>query len=306
MGPKSSQSRYLKQFLGGKKDARSFSAEGAAEKNYKENFLSVASPDTPQRPLSPLETEDAKKELIPEKPVARKEFLWEQNAARFSEDEMPFLSDRSVKQLESNFRELMMIEANIASLSKAGNTIYISSCFAGEGKTIAAISAAYGLSFYSGKNVLLVDGNHQNPQIHKLFGINKSPGFFNLCTGNATLEDVVLPTMHKGLSIITIGDVDDRSCGQEQVKRAIEELSIHFEHVIFDGSSVMASSMALRDIKNFSSALLVLECEKTRSEVLQIAEDKIKKSGGPTTIGVVFNKRKYYIPSSFYKLISKK
>ncbi|MBA3009085.1 MAG: CpsD/CapB family tyrosine-protein kinase [Desulfobacula sp.] len=238
--------------------------------------------------------------------MQRKEFLWEHNAARFSDAEMPFLSGRSVKQLESNFRELMMIEANIAALSKGGNTIYISSCSDGDGKTISAISAAYALSFYSGKNVLLVDGNHHNPQIHNLFGISQSPGFFNLCTGNASIEEVVLPTIHRGLSIITIGDVDERSGNQDQVKKVIEELSIHFDYVICDGSSVMSSSLALRDIKYFSTALLVLECEKTRWEVLQIAEDKIKKSGGPATIGVVFNKRKYYIPSGFYKLISKK
>ncbi|MBU3950553.1 MAG: CpsD/CapB family tyrosine-protein kinase [Proteobacteria bacterium] len=305
MDRQSSQSQYLKQFLGKKNVAPGLSNEGSAEK-YKENFLSIGASKISKEPFASSEKENIKKETKTEKPMQRKEFLWEHNAARFSDAEMPFLSGRSVKQLESNFRELMMIEANIAALSKGGNTIYISSCSDGDGKTISAISAAYALSFYSGKNVLLVDGNHHNPQIHNLFGISQSPGFFNLCTGNASIEEVVLPTIHRGLSIITIGDVDERSGNQDQVKKVIEELSIHFDYVICDGSSVMSSSLALRDIKYFSTALLVLECEKTRWEVLQIAEDKIKKSGGPATIGVVFNKRKYYIPSGFYKLISKK
>jgi hypothetical protein len=32
----------------------------------------------------------------------------------------------------------------------------------------------------------------------------------------------------------------------------------------------------------------------------------VKKTGGPTRLGVIFNRRKYYIPSIVYKFISKK
>ena len=55
----------------------------------------------------------------------------------------------------------------------------------------------------------------------------------------------------------------------------------------------------------FDAAFIVIVCEKTRWEVVQIAEDKIKKSGGPTAIGIIFNRRKYYIPRFVYKIISK-
>jgi hypothetical protein len=68
----------------------------------------------------------------------------------------------------------------------------------------------------------------------------------------------------------------------------------------------MSSSVALRHIRLFDAVLIVIECEKTRWEVLEVAEDKIKKSGGSSAIGVVCNRRKYYIPSTVYKVISKK
>ncbi|MCG8615116.1 MAG: CpsD/CapB family tyrosine-protein kinase [Desulfobacterales bacterium] len=321
MGHESSQSYYLKQFLKGQKDLSDGSQDQAGQ-NFRESFLAAAkakeapAPEVESAPpheddfvavaseqVSQENTESAIPDSAPSVPKDR--FLWDTNIKRFPEDELPFLSQTSIKQLESNFRELMIVEANILALEeKAGNTIYVSSCSDKAGKTIAAVSTAYALSFYSGKNVLLIDGNHHNPQIHSLFGVSEGPGFYDVCQGKATLEDAILPTLHKGLSILTIGDKDLAGIRQESVSNLLGQLSQYFDHVVCDGGSVMTSSLTLRDIVHYSAALLVIECEKTRWEVLQIAGDKIKKSGGPTAIGVVFNRRKYYIPRWVYKIIS--
>jgi Mrp family chromosome partitioning ATPase len=182
----------------------------------------------------------------------------------------------------------------------------VSSCSDQSGKTISAISAAYGLAFYSHKNVLIMDGNLTNPQLHQLFGITPDPGFKDVCAGIASIDDVILPTRHKNLSVMTIGNMDLPPGSDSCVRQIIAELSPNFDYVICDGSSILTSSVALRNIPAFDAVLIVIECEKTRLEVLQLAEEKIQKSGGPTSIGVVFNRRKYYIPSIVYKVISKK
>ncbi|OGR11158.1 MAG: hypothetical protein A2097_04065 [Desulfobacula sp. GWF2_41_7] len=297
------QSSYSRQFLAGKGNPDTHPESGA--KSYKQNFIglseSVESPGTGQ-PKIEMQPKEQKK-----KPQARNpEFMWANNARRFSEHEMPFLSQKSVRQLESNYKELMMVEANMAALGKGQNTYYITSCMDRDGKTITAISAAYGLSLYSGKEVLLIDFNQQDPQIHNLFGISESPGFHELCEGKASPGQVILPTAHKGLSIITIGGGNGYMKGEQAVKNAMDSLSPHFDYIICDGSSVLSSSVALRNIPVFGSVLIVIECEKTRWEVLQLAEEKIRKSSGPVSIGVVCNRRKYYIPSIVYKVISKK
>lgn len=320
MGHETSQSYYLKKFLGGAPDADAGPETDNAAGSYRDSFMATSrkapgagdetnrdiigdtpDPETgtspPQSPAEPVPQEAG--------PAAADPFNWGAHVERFAEADLPFLSKRSVKQLEANFRELMIVEANITALAQTGNTVYVSSCSDRDGKTIAAVSTAYALSFYSGKNVLLVDGNHHNPQIHSLFGINESPGFYDLCNGTATLEQVILPTLHKGLSVMTIGDNELSGAGKDRVREVLDTLSGHFDYVVCDGGSVMTSSLTLRDIVHFASALLVVECEKTRWEVLQIAGDKIKKSGGPTAIGVVYNRRKYYIPKGVYKLIAK-
>lgn len=249
---------------------------------------------------------DREKPLFADEPLKDSPLQWTTNSQRYAEEELPALSAKSVSQLESNFRELRIAESNISALGMKGNTLYVTSCSDRAGKTISAISVAYALSFYSGKEVLLIDNNHHSPQIHKLFGIGRTPGFYDFCKGTSASEDVVMPTAHRGVSIVTIGAAKEHIATEKEVQNALGSLSPHFDYVICDGGSVMSSSMALRNIKCFSGVLIVIECEKTRWEVLQVAEDKIKKSGGPdASIGVVCNRRKYYIPSAVYRLVSK-
>jgi Mrp family chromosome partitioning ATPase len=304
------QPSYLKQFLAGRKGKPAgFSGSGAG--SYRDSFLSKPLTDSSTEAEAagkPVETSDPDTCREASGPSFEKKeiLIWKNNADRFPENELPALSANSVKQLEANFRELMLVEANISPLIKNGNALYVSSCFERDGKTIAAISTAFGLSFYSQKEVLLLDGNHHNPQLHNLFGVSHAPGFADLCAGTVKIEDIVLPTLHKGLSLMTIGSEDLPSPRERELEMAVGELCANFDYVICDGCAIMSSSAALRDIRHFSAGLLVIECEKTRWEVLQIAEDKIKKTGGPTQLGVIFNRRKYYIPSIVYKFISKK
>jgi Mrp family chromosome partitioning ATPase len=303
MNPQSPQSFYSRQFLAGKENSDMHQKDGAG--NYRQHYLGPEEPVAPPK-SRPTQVERPRKEVKKIIPQRNLEFLWANNVRRFSEHERPYLSQKSVKQLESNYKELMMVEANMAGLGKGKNTYYVTSCMDRDGKTITAVSVAYGLSLYSGKEVLLVDFNQQAPQIHNMFGISDSPGFFELCEGRSVPEQVILPTAHKGLSIITIGGAQGYMKGDQDIQKAMDSLSPHFDYVICDGSSVLSSSVALRNIPIFGAVLIVIECEKTRWEVLQLAEEKIKKGGGPSSIGVVYNRRKYYIPSIVYKVISKK
>ena len=300
MSHQSSSPSYHQQFLANR-GIPVTSPETVDPENYESDYFAASQKDvnSDKEALTPPENLEKKP------PKRNKELLWINNSRRFDEKAMPFLSSKSVKQVESNYRELMMVEANLTSLGKGKNTFYITSCVDKDGKTITAISAAYALSLYSGKEVLLIDFNQQDPQIHNLFGISDSPGFHEFCAGTARAEDVILPTLHKGLSVITIGETQGFANEEENIKKSLDELAANFDYVICDGSSVMSSSVALRHIRLFDAVMIVIECEKTRWEVLQIAEDKIKKSGGTSSIGIVCNRRKYYIPSIVYKVISK-
>lgn len=281
--------------------------------SLKERFVSAGAAETGTSDAKPddqsndqsSEKSDTQKTGATQEEI-EKIFSWQKNSARFPEELRPGLSEKSIKQLEKNYRELLMVEGNISVLNKEAKSVYVSSCFNNEGKTMAAVSTAYAMAAYSGHDVLLIDGNLDGPRIHELFGTDSAPGFSELCSGAAQPKDVVLPTIHRNLSIITAGSSTlDTSFGKSEIKTHLKDIGLHFDYIVCDGSSVMVSSEVSRTAKLFDALLLVVECEKTRWEVLQVAQEKIKKTGGPP-IGIVFNRRKYYIPSLVYRLIAKK
>lgn len=268
--------------------------------SLKDKFIISGSMPEDQNSKEDLKEHKKKKKTI------EKSLSWRKNSTKYPENSRPGMSDKSIKQLEKNYRELLMVEGNIVALKKDAKLIYISSCFNNEGKTMAAISTAYAMAAYSGLDVLLIDGNFDAPRIHELFGTDPAPGFSELCSSSAKPENVVLPTIHKGLSIITAGESKlNIWFDNNNVQNHLTDLASHFDYIICDGSSVMVSSEVSRTARLFDALFLVVECGKTRWEVLQVAEEKIKKTGGPI-IGIVFNKRKYYIPSFVYRLIAKK
>ncbi len=79
----------------------------------------------------------------------------------------------------------------------------------------------------------------------------------------------------------------------------------NFDFVLVDGKSLLASS----EVSNIASAvdgfLLVVKCEKTKWEVVQLAQEKLRQSGAQH-IGIVLNERKHYVPRAFYRFISKR
>ena len=221
---------------------------------------------------------------------------------------LPRLSKKAEKQLSSNFKELSMVDGNILGLKKDAKTIYITSCFDGEGKTISAINIAYGLSVYAGRNVLLVDGNLNAPQIHRLFNVDIYPGLRDILYSNIRLEEVIAPTQYSNLSIMTGGSTtSDRPVpyNEDAMKALLGQVREQFDYVIFDGNSVFGSSEVVSFAKYFDAVILVVECEKTKWELIQMASEKIQKAGG-NVLGVVLNKREYYVPDSIYRIMSKR
>jgi Mrp family chromosome partitioning ATPase len=79
----------------------------------------------------------------------------------------------------------------------------------------------------------------------------------------------------------------------------LKSLMARFDYVVFDGDSLLTSSNASMIVKHFDGVVLVVECERTKWEVLRLAREKVQNVGG-NVLGVVLNKRRYYIPRGLY------
>jgi polysaccharide biosynthesis transport protein len=84
--------------------------------------------------------------------------------------------------------------------------IMVTSPNPGEGKTTISVNLAATLALNHSK-VLIIDADMRKPSVHKAFHKPNHPGLSNFLTGNASLEEVVLPTPIADLFFLPAGTI---------------------------------------------------------------------------------------------------
>ncbi len=208
------------------------------------------------------------------------------------------------KILADNLGALAGVQGSVLSAAEKRevHTILVTSCNRGEGKTVTALGMAYGLANQANAQVLLVDGNFAFPVLHDHFRIPRQPGFSDFLTSDIGLEDVVCRTEDPRLMLLPNGGAKttlfDITRTQVFAQR-LASLKSKFDYVICDCSSIFGSSDSSIVASHFDGVVLVVECERTRWEVVQDAKERLAKAGGKI-LGVALNKRRYYIPKAIY------
>ncbi|MCC6347288.1 MAG: CpsD/CapB family tyrosine-protein kinase [Nitrospirales bacterium] len=213
------------------------------------------------------------------------------------------LSQEVKSLLAKNDRELASIEGNILSMTGSGRdlkTLLVTSCHPREGKTLSAISIAYGLFQETNLKVLLVDGNLRAPRLNALFSVAEEPGFADFVMKDA--DNVFRETEFENFMVMPHGSA---TANPLDIYRSplfggkVEMLRSMFDYVVFDGGPILGTSDMSVAARHFDGVLVVLECERTKWEILEMAVTKIRKLRG-NVIGTVMNRRKYYIPRYLY------
>jgi uncharacterized protein involved in exopolysaccharide biosynthesis len=83
-------------------------------------------------------------------------------------------------------------------------TIAFTSTKARDGKSVIALETAIAMAELEPR-VLLLDADLRMPSLHTKLHIDRGPGLSDLLVGTAALEDVIRPTQHAGLDVITAG-----------------------------------------------------------------------------------------------------
>ena len=214
------------------------------------------------------------------------------------------LAGKHRRLIAGNGGLLSALQSNLLSASKGKEvkTLFVTSCRDGEGKSSSAIVMAHALAEVADGKVVLVDGNVTRPAMHEFFDCRKSPGITDYLLSRADLEDVVQPTEFGNLSIIARGSDPTASTNAFNPRMfggKLVALRSKFDYVIFDGESVLSATNASMVAKLFDGVAIVVECERTKWEVLELARYKIDNLGG-RVLCVVMNKRSHYIPRGLY------
>ncbi|MEI6562930.1 MAG: CpsD/CapB family tyrosine-protein kinase [bacterium] len=214
------------------------------------------------------------------------------------------LSSELSRIISTNQASLSSLEGDLLGTAsgKPVKAILVTSCRPKEGKTTSAATMAHTLAAVAGKKVLLVDAHLSAPIIHDLFGVKKSPGLTDFLLSRAGEKDAIQSTEIERLKIMTCGTFSEdpvKIFHEGGFPAKLSLLCAQFDYVIFDTGSVMASSDVALMARHFDGVVFVAECEKTKWEILNLAKEKITKVNGKI-LGVILNKRQYYIPAGLY------
>lgn len=212
------------------------------------------------------------------------------------------LSNNMSKILGANRGEFRALSGNLLSAAQGElpKTVLVASSRPGEGRTTTAIAVAHTLATESNARILLVDADTENPSLHTCFELEQGSGLSASLDGGEM--DSIVKSGIERLDVLPAGDAPDqtaRALSSGGVVKLLQQWSKHYDHIILDSSPVLTTSVPTSLAPHVDGILLVAECERTKWQVLETAQGKLLGAGG-NILGVIMNKRRYYIPRFLY------
>jgi len=152
------------------------------------------------------------------------------------------------------------------------------------------------------KTVLIMDAAHHNPSQHIYFNIKGGAGWKDIMGTGEPADKACHQSGSNNLFLAPISpqqsmppDVYDHPAATG----FLGEIKKKYDFILIDSSPAITSPDSIAISRFTHGVVLVMEAERTRWQVVENVKNKIARNGG-NVIGIVFNKRKYYIPGSLY------
>ena len=216
------------------------------------------------------------------------------------------------------------LRTNIQFISSEGHkkTILFTSAGPLEGKSVTAANYAVTMS-QMGHSTLLIDADLRRPVVHRIFGIEREPGFSNILLGAIKpddaikgLSDILAGTLLKreevseirwldNLHIITSGTLPPNPAellSSSRMDDFIRQFKERFDVIIFDSTPVLPVTDAALLSTKVDGVILVYQVGKTARGALHRAKSQLD-SVKANVIGVALNdigRREIEAGSSYY------
>lgn len=178
-----------------------------------------------------------------------------------------------------------------------------------EGEGASTIVREFGIMIAKtlDKSVLILDADQLNPGQHLFFGITPECGWEDMLRDDAKVsgdvDKVLYQVKDSNLYVCPVspnGPCTHYVFDSPKIEDLWKKLKERFDLVLVDSPPATSSPDGIAISRNVDGVVLVLEAEKTRWPVTESVKDKITNNGGKI-LGVVFNKRRYYIPEFVYR-----
>ena len=184
-------------------------------------------------------------------------------------------------------------------------SVLLTSCRRGEGKSTVGLNLVQGLVAEAGLRVLLVDANGDGSILHRVLGVQRSPGLTDFLTSERSCADIVRYHDQYGFSYITYGTnqsgwlVPFTGPRIQMFARLLRNLRKRFDYIILDGSALSGPSDPLLIAPQVDGIMLVVACGQTPVEVVEAGEQRLSRPG-VRVLGAILNRRIYHVPERLH------
>jgi polysaccharide biosynthesis transport protein len=183
-------------------------------------------------------------------------------------------SEREARHLLENFRVIRtnLILTSPKAIGEGGEAsdtrqqvIMVASAVPKEGKT--AIAANLAISFaQKGEKTLLIDADLRRGRMHRLFGTRTSPGLSNIMVEGLKVENVIRPSFHDNLDLITCGKHISGATellGSGAFAEFVKEIRGKYQKIVIDTPPVLGLSETSMMQTMVDGVLFVISADQT-------------------------------------------
>ncbi len=174
-------------------------------------------------------------------------------------------------------------------------------CRRGEGVSTVASNLVTVLSSQTKGRILLVDANSTSPAVHRLFRIHQAPGFTDIMENGR--KHVVQRVANERFDIVSAGKMNGKvpqAFESDGFRRFLNLVGVYYRLIVIDMPPLFETSYTARLAGLCDGVIIVVEAEQARREVaLQAKQELLRWKAN--LVGVVLNKRRFYIPKWLYQ-----
>jgi len=188
----------------------------------------------------------------------------------------------------------------MANLDNPPQTILVTSCLPGEGKTTASLMLAHNFSAV-GKSVLLMEGDVRRRTLNEYFDVTEKRGLVSVLGGMATLEEVVFTSEALGGDVLLTEESRVNAAdmfSSDKFKNFIEMAKTKYDVVIIDTPPVLVVPDARIIAQHADAVLFNVKWNSTSQpqvqEALRLFHNSGQRIAGFILNGISAKGMKYY------------
>jgi protein-tyrosine kinase len=156
-----------------------------------------------------------------------------------------------------------------------------------------------------GRSVLLLDADRHQPSQSQYYEVQHQFGWIEALKKGEQIGNALYQV---GKSSLFMSPSCNSSVSTPEIFNSptfdglCQTVRTDFDMILIDSAPLMMSADGLAIASRVDGVILVVEAEKTRWQTVNRVKESISRVGG-NILGVVFNKRRYYIPQSIYRFL---